>query len=285
MRVTNVALYSNYVEMINFSLRNTDPTAQYMVKAIAGLDAEELIPKFYGFGLQTKPKFYDFGMKPRDIVMRIVLNPRFILGEAYSDVRDELYKAISSNRTGLIVLHFRSGATTVSRIMGFITKFEVPYFERLPEVQMTVRCNDPMFRAINPVIFDPPELPIANPVIIADSLSTAPHGFHFRVTFKAATPSFTIQDVPTNPEWKFTVTPNGGFAIGDILEFSSDFGNKFLYMIRAGVTTYLLDRIEPGSIWPIIFPGSNQYSNFFHFVNLAQINWNTLDYYAAYWGV
>lgn len=281
MRVTNVALYSNYVEAINFSLRNSDPTAQYMVRTILGLDADDLIPKFYGFGLATKPKFYNFGMKPRDIVMRIVLNPRFNLDESYSDVRDELYKAISSNRTGLIVLHFRSGATTVSRIMGFITKFEVPYFERLPEVQITVHCNDPLFRAINPVIYTPSELNTTNPILVADSLSTAPHGFHFQVTFKATAPSFTIQDVATNPEWVFTVTPNGGFQSGDVLDFSSDYGDKFLYMVRGGVTTHLMDRIAPGSIMPMIFPGHNE----FYFVNIAQIDWNTLDYYAAYWGV
>jgi len=281
MRVTNVGLYSNNVEAITFSLRDANPTAQYMVRTILGLDNEELIPRFYGFGLQTKAKFYDFGMKAREIIIRIVLNPRFKLDESYSDVRDELYRAISSARNGLVTLHFNSGGTTVSRIYGFITKFEVPYFSQLPEVQITIRCDDPMFRAINPVVYDPSELKTTNPIIIADSLSTAPHGFQMQATFKAISPSFTIQDVPTNPDWLFKITPSGGFLVGDILNFSSDYSNKYLYITRGGSTIGLVDKIQPDSIWPIIFPGATK----FHFVDLAAIDWNKLEYYAAYWGV
>jgi hypothetical protein len=282
MRVTAVEMYSpNFTEIITFSLRDYDPTARYIVRNIVGLDAEEIVPKFYGFGLNTKPKFYDFGLSAREIVIRIVLNPDFRSDESYSDVRDTLYRSISATRTGMTALHFKSGGTVVSKISGFITKFEVPYFVKLPEVQLTVRCDDPMFRGINPVIFAPAEMKTTNPILIPDSLSTSPHGFSMQLTFKATAPSFTIQDVPTNPEWKFKVTPSGGFLSGDVLYFSSDYSNKYLYMVRAGTTTHLLDRLEPTSIWPILFPGANS----FHFVDIASFNWNTVEYYAAYWGV
>jgi hypothetical protein len=282
MRVTNVGLYAaNNVEAITFSLSRSDPTAQYMVRTIIGMDAEDLVPKFYGFGLVTKPKYFDFGMKPRELVIRIVLNPRFNMDESYSDVRDDLYRIISATRTGMVTLHFNSGGTTVAKISGFITKFEVPHFSPLPEVQITIRCDDPMFRAINPVIYDPTELKTTNPIIIADSLSTAPHGFTMKVTFKATSPQFSVQDLASNPEWKFLVIPSGGFASGDVLYFGSERLNKYLYMVRSGVTTYLVDRIQPGSIWPIIFPGANT----FYFPEIATFNWNELLYYAAYWGV
>jgi hypothetical protein len=281
MRVTNIGLYSDNVEAISFSLTDVEPTDQYMVRNIVGLDGDELIPRFYGFGRRTGQKFYDFAMKPRDIVIRIVLHPRFNLDESYSDVRDTLYRAISSVRTGLITLHFNAGATTVARIFGFITKFEVPYFTQLPEVQITVRCDDPMFRAINPVVYDPSKLRTTNPIIIADSLSTAPHGFQMQVTFTAATASFTIQDEATDPEWLFKVIPSGGFLTGDILHFSSEYTNKYLYLIRDLTTIQLVDKIQPESVWPIIFPGATE----FHFVDIANFDWDVLEYYAAYWGV
>lgn len=282
MRVTNVEMYSStFEEPINFSLRATDPNAKYQVKTIIGLDAEEIIPKYYGQGLATSPKYYDFSLKPRDIILRIVLNPNYRLQESPSDVRDDLYRAISADRTGRVVLHFRSGGAVVSRIFGSIIKFEVPYFAKLPEVQFTVRCNDPMFRGVNPVHFAPNELVTVNPVLLPDSLSTSPHGFTMQVTFKAAAPSFTIQDVQTNPEWIFKVIPSGGFLNGDALFFSSEFSNKYLYMVRSGVATQLIDKVQPNSMWPIIFPGQNS----FWFVDLASINWNFIDYYAAYWGV
>ena len=281
MRVTKVSLYSNNIEAVTFSLNSASDLDQYMVRTMIGLDNEELIPRFYGFSLQTKQKFYDFGLKAREIVIRIVLNPRFHLDESYSDVRDELYRAISSARSGLIALHFNSGGTTVARIFGFITKFEVPHFSPLPEVQLTIRCDDPMFRAINPVTYLPAELKTTNPIIIADSLSTSPHGFQMQVTFKAASPAFTVQDLAANPEWQFKVIPSDGFLINDVLYFSSDYSNKYLYMIRSAVTTHLVDKIQPGSLWPIIFPGATT----FHFPEIANFNWNKLEYYAAYWGV
>jgi hypothetical protein len=282
MRVTAVEMYSaNFEEAINFSLRDSDADSRYMVRTIIGLDAEEIIPKFYGFGLNTKPKYYDFSMKPRDVIIRAVLNPQFRVDETYSDIRDELYRAISANRTGQVVLHFKSGGSLMSRIFGMITKFEVPYFTKLPEVQLTIHCLDPMFRAINPVILAPADLGTVNPIKVPDSVSTAPHGFTMQLTFNATSASFTIQDVATNPEWKFVVTPLGGFLSGDVLYFSSEHSDKYIYMIRSGVTTQLADRVSPTSIWPVIFPGPNT----FHFVDLAKFNWNTLQFYAAYWGV
>lgn len=281
MRVTNISLYSNDVEAVTFALQDVSASDQYMIREILGLDSEELVPRFYGFGLQTKPKFYDFVMKARTIVMRIVLNPRFNMDESYSDVRDTLYRAISSVRTGQVTLHFNSGGTTVSRLFGFITKFEVNHFSPLPEVTITLRCDDPLFRAINPVFYTPSELKTVNPIIIPDSLSTAPHGVEIQMTCKVACPSFTIQDEATNPEWMFKIIPAGGFLVGDVLNISSEQFSKQLYLTRAGVNTYLVDKLTPESIWPIIFPGATE----FYFVDLANFDWNNLEYYAAYWGV
>lgn len=287
MRITDISVYSNFVETVSFSLSRSNTTSKFIVRDIVGLDAEEIIPKFYGFGLvstsplNTKPRFYNLGMKPRNVVIRVALNPNFKNDESYSDVRDELYRNISSNRTGLIVLHFYSGATTVGRLLGFITKFEVSHFTQLPEAQLTIRCDDPLFRAINPVTFESDDLTTVNPVIIADSLSTAPHGFTMKVTFTAAPATFTIQDFSSSPEWKFKILPITPFAAGDELYLCSDYSSRYVYMIRSSVTTPLVDRIEPGSIWPVIFPGINE----FHFVNIASFNWNYLEYYAAYWGV
>jgi hypothetical protein len=225
MRITDVDMYSaNFEEPISFSLRHTATKDQYMVRTILGLDAMDIAPKFYGWAINGESKFYDFSLKPRDIVIRATLNPRFNLDESYSDIRDELYRTISSNRTGQVVLHFRSGATTVSRIFGSIIKFEVPYFVELPEVQITIRCNDLMFRALNPVMFTPGDLSFMqdwDTLVLPDSLSTSPHGFTINVHFTAVSASFTIQDAVTNPMWKFKIIPSGGFLVGDALHISA----------------------------------------------------------------
>ena len=281
MSITSINLLSNDIEALRFDLRATTALSRYIVRNIVGLDADEIIPRFYGFSKDGTKRFYEFKLKPREIVMRIVLNPRYSIGENNTFIRDELYKTISRTRTGLVNLEFYSGANIISTIAGHIVKFEVAYFSAEPELQVTIRCNDPMFRGINPVLLEEAEISDTNPVRISDSLSTAPHGFKFKITMTGTQADFTIQDKATDPEWDFNVIPATSFLSGDEIYFSSEFNDRYLYMIRSGVTTSLLDRIEPTSVWPIIFPGDND----FHFVDIASFDWDYLQFHAAYWGV
>lgn len=288
MKITDVELYSNNVNFINFSVRSVHPSSKYMVRDITGLDAEEIIPSFYGFGQNSNVKFYDFGMKSRDIVMKVALNPRFNLGEDYADVRDELYKAISSSRTGLISIHFSADGTSVGKASAYITKFETVHFAQLPEVQITFQCQEPFFTSIDPINYNIDDLnpnhagALINPIIISDGLSTAPHGLSMKATFLAASPTFTIRDIAgVNYDWQFVVYPAGGFAIGDVLYLSSERSDKYLYMMRGATVTYLMDKVEPSSIWPILFPGTNS----FYIPEIANLTINDVEFYAAYWGV
>lgn len=281
MRVTSISMLSNDKEAISFDLRNVASQSPYMVKTIIGLDADELIPRFYGFSKNGTKKFYDFKLKPRDIVMRIVMNPRFNLDESTSYIRDTLYRAISATRTGQLQLQFQAGASTVARIYGHMTKFEVPYFSKTPELQITIRCDDPMFRGLNPVIYETADLSTGTVVEVADSLSTAPHGFTMNVNIQSTLSEFVISDKATDPDWEFKVIPATSFLSGDILYMSSEFNARELYRIRGGVTTYLLDAIDPSSYWPLIFPIFNE----FYFAQAAAFSWDFLRFDAAYWGI
>lgn len=280
MKITSVSFLADDEEAIRLDLRNVATVTPYAVRAIVGLDADEIIPKFYGFSTTGK-KFYDFSLKPRDLVFRIVLNPRYKIDENVSYLRDTLYRAISSTRTGLLEVQFHAGSSTEARTFGFITKFEVPHFNKTPEVQITIRCNDPMLRSLNPILMTADDLPSVNPIVLADNLSTAPHGMSFAVTFTATTAEFTIQDKVSSPEWKFQIIPQTSFLSGDQLYFSSEFKNKYLYRIRSGVTTHMMDAITTSSIWPIIFPGFNE----LYFNQIASIDWIQIEYYRSYWGV
>lgn len=281
MRVTSVSLFAGESLAVQFDLRTSTAKSRYMVRSIFGIDVDEIIPIFYGFSIDGAKRFYDFKLKPREIVMRIVMNPRFNLNETYSDIRDTIYRAISSTRTGELELQFNSGPATISRIYGHIVKLEAAHFSNIPELQITIRCNDPMFRGLNPIAYEVADLPSINPVGIVDNLSTAPHGFQMVFTMTASIPTITIQDQATDPEWEFKVIPGSNFLIGDVIHFSSEFNNRYLYMVRASVVTHILDMIEPTSVWPIIFPGFNS----FHFVDIASFDWTSFHFNTAFWGV
>lgn len=283
MKLSSVVLStSDLSEEITFSVHEADSFQRYLLRGMVGIDAEEIIPKFYGFGAVSGKKFYEFTMKPRDIVMRVSINPSFSINEDVSEIRDKIYRLISANRSGELTLQFMSGSSIVFAIKGSIVKLEVAHFTRTPELQLTVKCNDPMFRSIQPIDIPPADLPTANPVKLTDQPSTAPHGFSFKVEFTAVTSTFVIQDHLTTPDWTFEVTPATSFQIGDELHVSSEYGAKRVFWDKAsGTDIELMDKVISGSVWPQIFPGLNT----LYFMQIANFDWLEMKYYSAFWGV
>jgi len=284
MRITKIEMHSPTLEEpIDFSLQDASPQSRYLVQDIAGLDAEQIIPKFYGKGTSTGPakdsSFYNMSLGGRNIVMKVSLNPQFVIGEGYSDIRDELYRAISATRTGMVDLQFKSGSSAVAHISGWISKLEVDHFTPAPNVKITVSCMDPMLRGVMPVIFD--SIVSSNPILIPDSLSTAPHGFSMWFNLLSAVASLEMYDDPENPTWDFKITPSGGFHVGDKLYFSSEFTNKYLYIMRGATKIDVVDKIFPNSIWPIVFPGAN----YICFDAPSAVDFGEISFYPSYWGV
>lgn len=279
MKITSVEINpegSSNVCVLSF--RDPRRLNPYNVTGIVGLDAEEIAPKYYGSSIDASKKFYNMSLERRDIVVRIELNPDFSVDQSYSDLRDELYRLIASSRTGVLWLNFKNVNENVAAISGRVTKFEAAHFAKTPEAQITIKCDDPMLRALVPT-----EVPVAGldpaATTITDSLSTAPHGFAFEMGFVAPVAAFGIYE--PSLDWGFVVTPSGGFIANDVLYFSSEDRNKYVYMIRGGVTTYLADKISNDSAWPLIFPGEND----FICLEPADMAWNAISYYPTYWGV
>ena len=101
------------------------------------------------------------------------------------------------------------------------------------------------------------------------------------LTFTGASAAFTVQEKATNPDWTFRITPSGGFLTGDILTFSNEDGKKSLYITRGASKIHLLDVVNVGAVWPIVFPGMNT----IYIPQRSTFNWVKLEYYPVYWGV
>lgn len=282
MRVLGVDIHAtNSDRVINFSFRDPDTQKPYVVKNILGLDADEIVTKFYGTSTVTNDKFYEMSLLKRNIIVHIGLNPTFAIDQTYSVLRDEIYKLVASSRTGAIQLRFKDEDKTVAAISGFVTKVEASHFTRSPELQLTVNCSDPTLKAFEQVSIDVTDLNPTSTAIIDDE-STAPHGFRFGVLFTGTTETFAVQD-SLLPTWAFAVdltgSPLGYFQSTDELHFSSEHNNRYLYLTRGFETVHLVDRIVPGSVWPIMFPGDNL------FVCSEFVDWDYITHYPTYWGV
>ena len=60
MSITSINLLSNDIEALRFDLRATTALSRYIVRNIVGLDADEIIPRFYGFSKDGTKRFYEF---------------------------------------------------------------------------------------------------------------------------------------------------------------------------------------------------------------------------------
>lgn len=283
MRLSSVVLSTSAMsEDVTFAVQDQEPGYRYLIRGMVGIDAEEVVAKFIGFGLVSGKRFYEYTMRPRVIVMHVALNPIFSVNEDVSEIRDKIYRLISANRTGELTLTFKDGSAMVSTITGVIKGVEAGYFERKPSLQITFLCDDPIFRSPAPIGYSIDELPSANPVVLDDDETTAPHGISFKVKFTAITTTFAVQDHPTTPDWKWQVTPATSFQINDELHFSSEFRLKRVFWNKAvGTDVELMDKVVSGSIWPLIYHGRNE----LYFPQIANIDWLEMKYFSAHWAL
>jgi len=184
---------------------------------------------------------------------------------------------ISSYRTSVVQLRFMNGATTQAVMNAFVTKFESDLFTTSPTVTITLESSDtPFFRSPSAVTVNTAGFSAVGTPLVQDDISTAPHGFRFQILFSASTSLWQMRK--QDSEWYFNITYN--FISGDNLYFSSEGDNKYLYVVRSGVTTYLMDKISAYSQWPLIFPGQNIWT-----ASGGTFSWVAMTHYSTFWGV
>lgn len=293
MKVNRIALWTADKEVVDFPFSPRTDRQAYTAREVIGLDANEIVPKFYGRNANTRARYYLPTIGKREIVIKISLNAKLDVWETYSGLRDVLYKGIASTQDGKMELRFMAGPSVIAKLDGFVTKFEAPLSSAVPDVTMTISCDDGILRSMEPIIKDNYDNSAIGQLklIIADNDSTAPHGLTFEVQFTdtVVTPFFSIQNKSEPaPDWFFRIAPGiiaggpNGFANGDRLFFTNEGAEKSVFMIRGSTTYYLADRIVAGSIWPVVYPGTNTWV-----INRSTgtYQWNAISYRTAYWGV
>ena len=250
----------------------------YILEAATGFDVDEVVSQLYGGTFNND--FNNLTIPDRDITLKIRLNPNYETGETPSTLRNNLYKVIAPTRSGLAQIKLMLNGSMVASIDGFITKFEASIFSPEPEIAITLSCTYPWFRGPEQQLAGSVSVP--NPILV-DNLSNAPHGFVMRLNFiGTVSTSFTIQGKYGTTDWPFRLLrPSGNpFVSGDQLYISSNRDNRYVYMVRSGITTHLADTIDYEQAWPLMFPGFNQLGFSSSLVTIV-----SLIYRPHYWGV
>lgn len=288
MNPTAIHLYSNLddgvtsVKHAELNLVNISRTDSYIIKGMSGLDSDEITHSYYSNSIGSNKNYYNVKSAARVVVITIRLNPKHQLGETNKILRAKLQKMIAYTRSSLIELRFMSGITHFASLNGRITKFESALFTTDSEVQITFNCEESLF--ISPtdtnVTIDTGRV---NTKTWSDDLSTAPHGFKMEISLPSNTLWMSIQGVSgynyANFDFGFINNTAGG-----VLYFSSERNNQYLYIIRSGTTEDLVSRIDPFSVWPMMFPGETSVTIDTEATTETFV-YQSISYKNAYWGL
>lgn len=282
MKITSVELRpAGSTEVFELSFRDPSSRNPYQIKGIQGLDADEITSRYYGTG-GSGSKFYRPTLLKRQPVFLMGLNPRYAGGDdenSYSSLRDRLYRAINASRTGIIQIRFINDATPVAYINARIVKVEAGLFTEKPEIQMTFNTEYPMLQSLSRTSLGPFG---ANDITVVDDVSQAQHGLRAKIKFTGNHTNLVITgDEPPEgrpADWSFEI--NYAFKTDDVLTLSNEASGLELYVERSGGVTKLADKVKAGSIWPLIFPGSNRFRCPFY-----SVTWESVSHYRTYWGI
>lgn len=298
MNVTEIKLMTpGAIDLLHASFKTKDVvrTDRFILKKATGLDAEDIMPQFYGRAQGTNFNYYNMVPKARVVTLTIKLNPQYNYNQTVGQLRDVFYKAVSYNRQGKIELRFMDDEEEIGSLIGFIRKIESSQFEAEAEITVTFEFSDPFIRSNDHVIIQGSSpvhaLGMPNPEW-EDNDSTAPHGFKMELVFTIPTvhviDSLTIHGIHNPLYAPFKIDYH--FEPGqDKLYFSSEYNNRYLYVERTNgpnvQTINLADKIVKDSIWPIMLPGKTKIG-FSNAENATpEIYIERILYRTAYWGV
>lgn len=267
-------------DLLKLPFRSTRNNNPYIVKAISGMDATDIVANFSGFG-SGETIYYDMTLLKRTLVIRLGLNPTFRNVRTHPDLRDELYRLIALDRTGKLIIFFCLGNDKIAFTSGKVTKLETNHFQKAPEAQITITCDDPLLRShdeyqVEPSIF-------GRNFQVVDCRSTAPHGIMFNIEILEDSDGFQMQ----TPDTIFSIRRKGagteaGLKSGDIIKVSTEFGKRSVYLGSPSKPYIsIVENIEgfKGSNWPMLYPGTNK----FQVLTSARVI--SMKYREAFWGV
>lgn len=254
---------------LELPLTNISYNSPYIVKSITGLEAPDLSD------FETERNAHNnFGaLTERAISALIVLNPANSEGKTVSELRDHLYRFISSVGKFGVEVQLMDGDNHIASVRGRFTGLETDLFSNTSQAVVTIVCPNPIFAATEPEEF----LFSSN---YDDGKSTAPRGLMFAVNILEEASEFILTSYSELAVHSFKINQN--FEAESAIVVSSIYGNIFAYYTTDGVSyESVVNRIPKDSVFPALYPGINNFeiddSSNFEVAQALQ--------YPSYWGV
>lgn len=261
----------NTVDLPTFDATPSDPFVFKGAEGLGAVDRTVSISKAYN----QASILQSIQPQNRVVVIRIGLNPSWDTGQTASELREMLYAMLTGGYANApVTLSVMDGEDVLCLVDGHVEKLEPLMFTKDPEVQLTLSCLSPYFRAPEATFPVLSGLDKTVPEIM--NTGTAPSGFDFQIEFTAALTYWQIEN--EREDLRMRVEHN--FVIGDQLRLITIVGGKAVQLVHGGDVSSLLKGLTVESGWHQLYPGLNRF-----YTSSASFNWVDFSYTAQYQGV
>ena len=217
----------------------------------------------------------------RNIVIDLLPKPDWITWDV-ATIRNHVYKYFMPK--SFVRLTFESTERAPVEIFGYVETCKPNIFSKDNEIQVSIICPSPHFKAIDPIVIEGTTTGVAAADIENFTYNgTEETGINLKVHGGGDTPTFVSFQQPAPITAAFTV--NVGVVSGYYVEINSIQGQKYVRNVNEldpdDDFTNLLNEVADGSKWPEFKHGAQQ---FLVWTAEAGQDW-TLTYFDKYGGL
>lgn len=229
-----------------------DASSGLIVEDIGGLGPVKASIVSSSFAGLDGSQYQSSRRENRNITIRLALEPDYYT-TSVRDLRTMLYRFFMTKSQVNLTFYMADGL--VVTIDGRVESCEPVLFTNEPKVDISILCFDPDFLVPTPATL--------SGGTVSDTTETLVHydgsieaGITFTLNLNRSLSAFTIyHKLPDNS------VRTSDFAIslasGDTFTFNTVSGNKFVTLVRSGVSTNPLYAMSPQSNWIELQPGDN----------------------------
>lgn len=236
-----------------------EETDLLQIRNIQGLDPVKAAVNTSPFGSVDGVALTGTQVPARNIVITIRPNPDWDTW-TIDGLRQLLYLYFMPKGSTRLV--FYDDEKSPRAISGIVESVEINPFSKDVEFQISIICPDPYFESLNPIVLTGSSSDGSAPLDIQYD-GTIETGINLKVTHQTNPDPNYIYIQIGDPTLQFFHVSKSAIVNSTVYFVASSVpGDKYVRQVKTGtgVITNLLNNLQSGSSWPVLTPGSNDFS-------------------------
>jgi hypothetical protein len=281
--ITKIQVTNADNEVLEMSLRNPGNTG-FLLLDVDGLEPAKANINMINMATDDGGRFNYANLNSKNIVFTIALVPDYSMLETLEDLRQDSYRYFPIKKQVKVEVFSENRSV---EIYGYIESNSIDIFTNKVITQISIVCPSPYFRSLGEGIFnfngeiDMFEFPFSNESLVTNLIEVSAisnvilsnvfyegdveTGFLIKIHAIGAVENISIFNETTKESLIINtdvieLIMEGPIEAGDDIIISTVKGSKYAILVRDGVTTNILNSLDPTSKWLYFKRGDNVFS-------------------------